>query len=144
MNRLTRGVAITLTLAVLLTVFGLQRPARADDAGAIIGGLIAGALIYEALDNDHHPAWYYGPPRAVYPRSAYYYPRPYRVVRIWCPVCHTYRPRWHTHYYRSRWVPAVSYRASSHAVYADPRPPYRKPSPHPGRKHNPPRRYTKY
>lgn len=52
-----------LTLALLLVLastLGVQRAARAGDAGAILGGIVAGAIVYELLDDDnYHNRGYY-------------------------------------------------------------------------------------
>ena len=94
-----------LTLALLLVLastLGVQRAARAGDAGAILGGIVAGAIVYELLDDDgHHRARYrhntpyygshsyYNTPRyyspggrtIVYHDYNYYTPSPRRYYR---------------------------------------------------------------
>ena len=67
--------AITLLL-VLAAAFGLQRPARAGDAGAVLGGILAGVLVYELLDDDDDCYTY---TRYYYRAPAYYPPPRYRT-----------------------------------------------------------------
>jgi hypothetical protein len=163
MSATIRRTAIMVAFAMLVPLFGSQPQARADDntAAAIAAGLITGALVYEAFDNDGY-CWNYGPPyyrtRYVYPRPVRTYRSAYRVVRVWCPICYAYRPRTHTHYYYGyrKWYPRVSYRTPYRPVYrtvyrpphrpvyrAPYRPVYRTvsahPQPRPGRYYAPPR-----
>jgi hypothetical protein len=68
------AVALMLTLAAGL---GVQRVARAGDTGAVIGGIVAGALVYELL-NDDDDYCYRGRTRYYSPRyrAGYYYDSP--------------------------------------------------------------------
>ena len=61
-------------LTILAVTIGLPRVAHANDAEALLGGLIAGAIVYEMLDDDD--GYCYGPGYQYYYRSPGYY-RPY-------------------------------------------------------------------
>jgi hypothetical protein len=79
-NAMRSTVCRTSVIALLLVLaasFGLQRAARASDAGAVLGGIIAGAIVYELLDDDNG---YYGPSHYYYQSPGYYRP----------PVCRSY------------------------------------------------------
>jgi len=77
MRPMAYRVAIGALLLVLAGGFGLQRAARAGDAGAILGGILAGAIVYELLDDDDDYGYYgsygYGSPGCYRaPRYGYY------------------------------------------------------------------------
>lgn len=95
-TRTIQMTAMILALAVAMT-FTVQRKARANDTTALIGAIVAGALVYEALDDDgprYRPPKYYryeGPnrfERAWAPR--YYGPDAYAT-----PFPHRYDGRWY-------------------------------------------------
>jgi len=49
---MTYRFAVLALLLVLASTVGVQRAAQAGDAGRILAGLAAGALVYELLDDD--------------------------------------------------------------------------------------------
>ena len=133
-------------LLVLAASFGLQRAARAGDAGAVLGGIIAGAIVYELLDDDND---YYGHSHYYYQSPGYYRPpvcRPYGYTYYGPPVIeyryYDYRPRTYGYRYDGYYDgPRTSYqarRAPSHAQRnVGPPPGYGKG----GRSYSPPRYY---
>jgi hypothetical protein len=74
-TRTIQMTAMILALAVAMT-FTVQRKARANDTTALLGAIVAGALVYEALDDDGPR---YRPPRY------YRYEGPTRFERAWAP-----------------------------------------------------------
>jgi hypothetical protein len=151
MFRATHSYAAIALLLVLAATLGVQRPARANDTGALIGGLIAGAIVYELLDDDddrycrryydgyYHPQRYYRPP--VYYRTYPRYCRPSSGVTVWYDV----GPSWGTYRYRDygRGCGDGDWRrARSHAQHnVGPPPLYRKHGKQGGGKYQPPKRY---
>ena len=147
--------AVTLLIAAVAT-FGAPRIARANDTGALIGGLIAGAIVYELLDDDDdgpycrryyhydsYPGRYYSPP--VYYRQAPRYYTPSYGTTIWYDQRY---PSRRTRYYRDYdWAPryAAPGRAPSHAQRnVGPPPLYQKHGKKArGGKYQPPRRYSR-
>jgi hypothetical protein len=115
-------VGIVALLLVVAGSFGLQRAARASDAGAILGGVIAGAIVYELLDDDDDygcSSYYYGSPGYYRPPRYRYYD--YGGCDYRPPVVqyryYDYGPRGrgcgsNYNYYDG---PRTSYRAPSHA-----------------------------
>ena len=101
-TRAIRTTAMILTLAVAVT-FTMQRAARANDTAALIGAVIAGALVYEALDDDGPK---YRPPKY------YRYEGPNRFERAWGP----------TYYHHGQYATPFPYRYDGHRAYG---PPYR-------------------
>lgn len=70
----TSRLAGVLTTGTLVLAFAAPpQVARANDAGAIIGGLVAGAVIGSAVTAAQRPYYrpYYYPPPPVYARPAY-------------------------------------------------------------------------
>jgi hypothetical protein len=120
-------VFILAPMLVLAASFGIQRAARASDTGAVIGGILAGALVYELLNDDDHGycghTYYYGAPGYYRPSycpppyygSGYYYGYAYAPPVIEYRYYDT-RPR--TYVYRdydgARYNQRA-YRAPSHA-----------------------------
>ena len=117
-------VAITALLLVLAASFGVQRAARAGDAGAVLGGIIAGAIVYELLDDDDNygyshydystPRCYRQPRYGYYDYGGYYYTPPvieYRYYDYGSPGrrCRSYD------YYDGGRTSYKAYRAPSHA-----------------------------
>jgi hypothetical protein len=97
-----RAIQMTLLVGALAMAFMVStpRPAQASDAGKIIGALVAGAIVYELLDDDggHHvyrqPV--YAPPYGpAYGRRGFLDTRPncqaYRGGGQWRPVRTGYR-----------------------------------------------------
>ncbi|MBM3471753.1 MAG: hypothetical protein FJX75_00605 [Armatimonadetes bacterium] len=140
-----RTFAIALLL-VLAASFGLQRAARAGDAGAVLGGILAGAIVYEMLDDDnychshyyyHSPGYYPPPVYRSYGYTYYDYGPPVVVYRPY-----DYRPRTYGYYRYDGYYdgPRTSYqarRAPSHAQRnVGPPPGYGR-----GGKYSPPRYY---
>ena len=80
-TRAIQMTAMVLALAVAMT-FSLQRAARANDTTALIGAIIAGAIVYEALDDDG--------PKYRAPKH-YRYEGPNRFERAWAPRYQPYR-----------------------------------------------------
>jgi len=133
-------------LLVLAASFGLQRAARAGDAGAVLGGIIAGAIVYELLDDDdgyYHTHYYYQSPGyyrppvyGPYGYTYYNYAPPVVVYRYDSCRPRTYH-RYDGYYYDG---PRTSYqarRAPSHAQrQVGPPPGYNR-----GGKYTPPRYY---
>lgn len=117
-----RLFGMTLLLA-LASHLGTLRPVRADDTGALIGGIIAGALVYELLDDDDYcgPRYY-----QYYYRAPGYYCRP-PVWRTWGYECYTYGPpvieyRYYEVVPRGQWYydgPPYSYRARRAPSHAE-------------------------
>jgi len=69
------GTTLRASLAVAVLVSGLATaaPARAhNNTGALIGGLVAGALVGSAVTAASRPRYYYPPP----PPPVYYPPAP--------------------------------------------------------------------
>lgn len=101
MFRVTHSWAAIALLVVVAATVCIQRPARANDTGALIGGLIAGAIVYELLDDDddgycrryhrgyYSPGPYYRPP-TYYPSYPRYY-GPSGGVTIWYDECYPSR-----------------------------------------------------
>jgi len=149
-----RSTAFRVFMVALLLVvagsFGFQRAARASDAGAVIGGIVAGALVYEMLDDEpgccgqvhyyHGPSYYHPPYRrpGYYGGTTVYYYDYYPPVTGWYyevyPRTHAYRYDYYAPRYSER-----AYRAPSHAQRVGPPPAYHKP----GGKYRPPSRYRK-
>jgi hypothetical protein len=137
-------------LLVLAASFGLQRAARAGDAGAVLGGIIAGAIVYELLDddNDHYghshshyyyesPGYYRPPVYGSYGYPYYDYAPPVVVYRYDGYRPPTYRYR-HDGYYGGARTSYQARRAPSHAQRnVAPPPGYR----NGGRSYSPPRHY---
>lgn len=152
MFRMPHSFAAVALLLVIVATCGAQRAARANDTGALIGGLIAGAIVYELLDDDDdycRTYRYYGPP-PYYRPPVYYpsYPRYYRPsggVTIWyegrAPSCGTYTYREH----RPRYGQDQYWRAPSHGQRkVGPPAAYRRPGKKAGGgRYHPPRRYGK-
>ncbi|MGQ9733103.1 MAG: hypothetical protein ACUVX8_17730 [Candidatus Zipacnadales bacterium] len=137
---------ISVLLLTLALSFSGQRIAYANDADAVIGGILAGALVYELLDDDDDYCYrssyhYYAPPcyRGGYCVEYYRYPRPYIYHRYnYCPRTYVYE------YYDYEWdTPRYSFRAERAPSHAKPVGPpagyYRGGGP--GRKYSPPRGY---
>ncbi len=151
MFREIRSYAAIAVLLVIGATLGAQRPARANDTGALIGGLIAGAIVYELLDDDddyycrrYYDGYYY--PRDYYYPPTYYrsYPRYYRP-RSGVTVWYEQPPFGGAYYYRD-YGRGHGYgdgrRAPSHAQRGvGPPPLYRKHGKQGGGKYQPPRRY---
>jgi hypothetical protein len=138
-------VFILALMLVLTASFGIQRAARASDTGAVIGGILAGALVYELLNDGHDycgQTYYYhrapGYCPAPYYGSGYYYGYAYAPPVIEYRYYDTY-PR--TYVYRDhdgRRYSHRDYRAPSHAQRdVGPPPRYQKS----GRKYAPPSHY---
>ncbi|WP_371348270.1 hypothetical protein [Ancylobacter sp. IITR112] len=73
-------IRVTLALAVALPLLAASRPAQASNStGALIGGLVAGALIGSAVTAaaNQPKTYYYAPPP---PPPPAYYPPPPRPV----------------------------------------------------------------
>ncbi len=152
MFRVTHSwAAIALVVVVAATVC-VQRPARANDTGALIGGLIAGAIVYELLDDDddgycrtyyHRPYYsgpYYRPPTYYYPSYPRYY-GPSGGVTVWYEE---HGPSWGGCYrdYGRGQVYGDGWRAPSHAKRnVGPPPGYGRPGKQGGGKYHPPKRY---
>jgi hypothetical protein len=111
-------MAILALLLALVASVGVQRAARASDAGAVLGGIIAGAIVYELLDDDDdycHSRYYYSsPPRYRAPRYGYYYGPPVVEYRYYDygrrgGSCGSYS------YYDGPRTSTKAYRAPSHA-----------------------------
>lgn len=144
-------VPVLALMLVLAASFGVQRAARAGDAGAVIGGILAGAIVYELLDDDDngycgHTYYYHQTPR--YYRPAYcpppYYGSGYYYGYAYAPPVveyHYYDSRPRTYVHRDYDGPRYSqkaYRAPSHAQRnVGPPPRYQKS----GGKYAPPSRY---
>jgi hypothetical protein len=109
-KRTMQMTATVVALAVAMTFTG-QRVARANDTTALIGAIVAGALVYEALDDDgprYHPPRYYtyeGPnrfERAWTPQyrryDGYATPFPYRYDGYWRDGRYYGPPYKHGHY----------------------------------------------
>jgi len=145
-------VGIMALLVVLAASFGLQRSARAGDAGAILGGIVAGAIVYELLDDDDdygYSRYYYGSPSCYrqprygygynyYDYGGYYYNPPVVQYRYY-----DYGPRGRGcgsyDYYDGGRTSHRAYRAPSHAQRnVGPPPGYGK-----GGSYRPPGRYYK-
>ena len=146
-------VSTAALLLVLAASFGLQRAARANEAGAVLGGILAGALVYEMLDDGHHD-WcghvdYYCYPRGYRPpcgRPWYLDPGYTVYYRDWRPPAYgywsyDYPPR--TYAYRYDYSAPRGYgpeRAPSRAQRGvGPPPPYRRG----GGRYAPPPRYRR-
>jgi hypothetical protein len=153
MYRATHSYAAIALLLVIGATLGVQRPARANDTGALIGGLIAGAIVYELLDDDddyygrrYYDGYYY--PRDYYRAPTYYrsYPRYYAPrggVTVWYEDCGRSRGGYYRDYGYGRSY-GDGWKARSHAKRkVGPPPRYRKYGKQGGGKYGPPRRYYK-
>jgi len=142
MGRTAYRVSVVALLLVLAASFGLQRAARAGDTGAVIGGILAGALVYEMLDDDD--GYCYG--HTYYYTPRYYRPPVHRYYGYYdyCPPVIEYRyydhrPRSYGYdrYYDGSRYSFKAQRAPSHAQRnVGPPPGYGR-----GGKYAPPRRY---
>ena len=140
MGRTAYRLPVVALLVVLAASFGVQRAARAGDTGALIGGILAGALVYEMLDDD---GYCYGHTHYYTPR--YYRPPVYGYYDYGPPVIeyryYDHRPRSygyrHDRYYDGPRYSFKAQRAPSHAQRnVGPPPRYGG-----GGKYAPPRRY---
>lgn len=153
MYRATHSYGAVALLLVIGATLGVQRPARANDTGALIGGLIAGAIVYELLDDDDdyygrryydgycYPRGYYRPP--TYYRSYPRYYAPPTGVTVWYEDCGRSWGGYYGDYGRGRGY-GDGWRARSHAQRdVGPPPLYRKYGKQGGGKYQAPKRYYK-
>lgn len=79
MVRIASLVKVALALAILAPALVVAPPARANNTGAFIGGLVGGAILGSALTaatRPPPPPRYYYPPPPPPPPPAYYRPAP--------------------------------------------------------------------
>ncbi|MGE0213438.1 MAG: hypothetical protein AB7S41_17245 [Parvibaculaceae bacterium] len=85
MEGLRFGAAVLVAGAMIAA--SAPTPAEAHGKGALVGGLIAGALVGGAIAasaKKHHDHYYYGGP--VYPGPGYYPPPPPPYAPVYCGV----------------------------------------------------------
>jgi len=90
----TVGMLMLIGVLALAMTLSLPRPAHAGDAGKIIAAVVAGAIVYELLDDDDDGRVYRRPPRgrAYRPYEGRYGYAPYGGYGGWEPAPQVYRP----------------------------------------------------